>query len=139
MSAQASDSICTFFVRRWPTSSSSYFSRYVPPQVPPYETHLTMYHVQLDFFVIGRFVCHFPRNPRLTYTFLSQSIETVLHSTLVCRLMIGIREANQSSGYRLETFELSQVPHHTTLEFARRPLDENPWMDPEVSAGPSKA
>jgi len=53
--------------------------------------------------------------------------------------MIGIREANQSSGYKPETFELSQVPRTDTLEFAHRPPDENAWADLEVCAGPSKA
>ena len=63
----------------------------------------------------------FPRIPRLIPPFLLHSIEIVFHSILACRLMIGIREASQSSG---ETFELSEVHRYGTIEFARRSSGE---------------
>ena len=55
----------------------------------------------------------------------SRSIEIVLHSILACRLMIGIREASQSFGRKLESFELSEVPRGDTLGFAHQPLGGN--------------
>ena len=71
--------------------------------------------------------------------FFSHSLEIVLHSILTCRLMIGIREAGQSYGRKSDTFELSEVPRHSTIVFAHGPPGENPWIDPEAHAGPSKA
>jgi len=53
---------------------------------------------------------------------IGSDIEVVLHSILTCRLMIGIREAGQSYG---DSFELSEVPRHYTLVFARRPSEES--------------
>ena len=64
----------------------------------------------------------------------------VLHSTLSCRLIVGLREASQSSGPKSETFELSGLPDEATTEFARRPaLTESELVDLETRAGPSRA
>ena len=61
--------------------------------------------------------------------------EIVLHSILTCRLMIGIREANQPCG---RNFELSEVPCYSTLQFARSPSGECPLADLEGHAEPSR-
>jgi len=82
---------------------------------------------------------HFPPNRRLTPLFLLHSIEIVLHSTLACRLMIGIREASQSYRPKSETFQLSEVPCDGIVVFAHKPPGENARADLEACAGPSKA
>jgi len=66
-----------------------------------------------------------PTRPPPDSTLSLHSIEIVLHSILTCRLMIGIREASQSFGHKSETFELSDVPCHSTLEFAPKSPGES--------------
>jgi len=66
------------------------------------------------------------------FVVVGSSFEVVLHSTLVCRLMIGLREASQSFGNKSEPFELSKVTRTDALEFARRPSGDNTYIDPEA-------
>ena len=73
----------------------------------------------------------------LTLLFFQHSVEVTLHSILTCRLMISIREAGQSGGYRSDIFELSDAPHHSAIAFARGPQGKNTNVDPETGAGPS--
>lgn len=54
-----------------------------------------------------------------TLTLIFRSIEIVLHSHLACRLIVGIREASQSTGYQLGTFELSGIPSDNSVVFAQ--------------------
>jgi len=92
-------------------------------QVLPYETRLTVRRVQIEFVSAGPwFACSisFLSKPQSDCSFSSHRFEAVIHSILACRLMIGIREASQSSEHKSETFELSVVFRDDTIEFARR-------------------
>ena len=62
----------------------------------------------------------------------------VLHANLTCRLVIGIREASQSSSRMGEAFELSAVASgDNTVSFARM-TRESGWVDIENRPGHTK-
>ena len=63
-----------------------------------------------------------PQNPNLTHLLLSHSVQVVLHSILACRLMIGIREARESSERKRGTIELPRIAGGNIVEVAREPV-----------------
>jgi len=70
---------------------------------------------------------------------VGSSIEIVLHSSLACRLVIGLREAGQEFGSKSEPSELSELPGDDTVEFSRinrrRFSGENALVDLGARAG----
>ncbi|KAF9650130.1 hypothetical protein BDM02DRAFT_1515285 [Thelephora ganbajun] len=73
---------------------------------------------------------------------VGSSIEIVLHSNLACRLVVGLREASRSPGYKLEALELSETLGDGTVVFARTnrrgSSGESVWMDLEAPPEPPK-
>jgi len=69
---------------------------------------------------------------------VGSSIEIVLHSSLACRLVVGLREASQLSGCRSESLELPELLNNNTVMFAHTdPSSESTWIDVESRTRPS--
>jgi len=77
----------------------------------------------------------------IAFIAVGSSLEVVIHSNLVCRLVLGLREAGHSTGDVSNAFELSELPNNDTVVFAHMDQHqrESAWVDLEARAGPSNS
>lgn len=100
---------------------------------------------QIAFIAVGSrsgYPIPFPMKPPFnSFCFFPYSLEVVVHSNLVCRLVLGLREAGHSAGDVSNAFELSELPNNDTVVFAHMDQHqrESAWVDLEARAGPSNS